>query len=85
MWSPSGDTRRPSVIFESVDMLCPGSFNRSHIADYIYDFCPLPDPDVGPSVIVHDDEHTSFHAGVCGRQFVLCLFGECPDGCTIMT
>ena len=28
-------------------MLCPGSFHFSHIADYIYDFCPLPDPDVG--------------------------------------
>ena len=37
---------------EAVDMLCPGSFHFSHIADYIYDFCPLPDPDVGQFISV---------------------------------
>ena len=25
------------------------------------DFCPLPVPDIGPSVFVCDVEHTSFH------------------------
>ena len=38
-----------------------GPFHFSHIADYIYDFCPLPDPDVGLSILVCDVEHTSFH------------------------
>ena len=28
-------------------------------------------------------EHTSFHFGLCGRKFVLCLFGQCPCLCTI--
>ena len=44
LWSPSGNTRGPSVVFEAVDMPWPGPFNFSHIADNIYDFCPLPDP-----------------------------------------
>ena len=26
---------------------------------------------------------TSFHFGLCGRKFVLCLFGQCPGLCTI--
>ena len=41
-------------------MPCPGPFHLSHIADYVYDFCPLPDPDVGLSILVCDVEHTSF-------------------------
>ena len=28
-------------------MLCPGPFHFPHIADSIYDFCLLTDPDVG--------------------------------------
>ena len=40
IWSPSGDTRGPSVIFEAVDMPCSGPLHFSHNADYIYDFCP---------------------------------------------
>ena len=56
----------------------PGLFNLSYSVDYIYDFCPLPDPDVGLSIFVCDVEHTSFHFGMCGRKFVLCLFGQCP-------
>ena len=28
-------------------------------------------------------EHTSFHFGLCGRKFVLCLLGHCPGLCTI--
>ena len=46
VWSPSGDMRDPSVVFELVDVPCTGPLNLSHIADYIYDLCPLPDPDV---------------------------------------
>ena len=42
IWYPSGNTRGPSVVFEAVDMPCPGPFHFSHIADNIYDFCPLP-------------------------------------------
>ena len=64
-------------------MPCPRPFHFSRIADYIYDFCLLPDPDVGLSVLVCDAEHTSFHFGLCGRKFVLCLFGQCPGLCTI--
>ena len=26
---------------------------------------------------------TSFHFGLCGLKFVLCLFGQCPGLCTI--
>ena len=59
-------------------MPCPGPFPFSYIADYIYDFGLLPDSDVGISIFVCDVEHTSFHFGLCGRKFVLCLFGQCP-------
>ena len=83
-WSPSGDTRGPSVAFEAVGVLYPGPFHFSHIANYIYDFCPLPDPDVGLSIIVCDVEHTSFDVGLCGRKFVLCLFNQCPCLCTLI-
>ena len=76
-------TRGPSVIFEAVDMPCPGPFHFSHSVDYIYECCPLPDPDVDPSIFECDVEHTSFHFGMCGRKFVLCLFGQCPGLCTI--
>ena len=37
------------------------------------DFCPLPDPDVGPSVLICDVELTCFHFGLCGHKFVMCL------------
>ena len=47
-------------MFEAVDMPCPGPFHIFHIADYIYDLCPLLDPDVGLSILVCDVEHTSF-------------------------
>ena len=46
-------------------MPCPRPFHFSHIADYIYDFCLLPDLDVGLSIHVCDVEHTSFHFGLC--------------------
>ena len=75
--------RGPSVVFEAVDIHCPGPFHFSYSVDYIYDFCLLPDPDVGLYIFVCDVEHTSFHFGLCGRKFVLCLFGQCPGLCTI--
>ena len=53
-------------------MPCVGPLLSSHIAGYVYDFCPLPDPDVRPSVLVCGVEHKSFHVGVCGCKFVLC-------------
>ena len=53
IWSPSGDARDPSVVAAlTVNMPCPGPFHFSHSVDYIYEFCPLPDPDVGPSIFV---------------------------------
>ena len=66
-------------------LICPAQehFIFSHSVDYIYEFCPLPDPDVGPSIFVCDVEHTSFHFGLCGRKFVLYLFGQCPGLCAI--
>ena len=57
-------------------MPCPGPFHFSHIADHVCGFCPLPDTDVGPTVLVCDAEHTSFHFGHCGRKYVLCLFDQ---------
>ena len=83
IWSPSGGTRGPSVVFEAVDMPCPGPSHFPHSVHYICDFCPLPDPDVGPSIFVCTVEHTSFNVSLCGRMFVLCLFGQCPGLCTM--
>ena len=42
IWYPSGDARGPPVIFEAVDMPCPGPFHFPLRVDYIYEFCPLP-------------------------------------------
>ena len=67
VWSPSGDTRGPSVVFEAVDVSCPGPLHFSHIADVYELNCPLPDPHVCASILVRGVEHTSFH-------FVLCKF-----------
>ena len=67
--------RGPLVVFDAVDVLSRTiKFHFSHIADYIYDFCPLPDPDVRISILVCEVDHTSFHFGLCGRKFVLCQF-----------
>ena len=52
--SPNGDTRCPS---SSRQLICPAFF--SHIADYVYDFYPISNSDVGHSVLVCDVEHTS--------------------------
>ena len=35
IWSPSGDARGPSVVFEALDMPCPGPFHFSHSVDYM--------------------------------------------------
>ena len=40
---PIGDTRCSSVVFEAVDVPCPGPLHFSNVADYIYDVCPLSD------------------------------------------
>ena len=60
-------------------LICPAQvhFIFSHIADYIYDSCPFPNPDVGFSILVYNVEHTSFHFDQCARKFVLCLFSQC--------
>ena len=52
-------------------MPCPGPFHFSYSVDYIYDFCPLPDPDVGLSIFVCDVEHTSFHF-FCAAASLFC-------------
>ena len=33
-----GDARGPSVVFEEINMPCPGPFHFSHSVDYIYEF-----------------------------------------------
>ena len=66
-------------------MPCPRPFHFSHRVYIISMTCVLPDPDVGPSIFGCDVEHTSFHFGLCGRKFVLCLFGQWPGLCTIMS
>ena len=33
-------------------MPCPGPFHFSYSVDYVNDFCPLPDPDVGLYIFV---------------------------------
>ena len=88
MWSPSHDTRGPSVVFEAVDMPCAGLFNFYHRVHCIYiqymtSVLSLTHNYVGPSIFVCDVEHTYFHFGLCGRKFVMCLFGQCQGFCTI--
>ena len=41
-------------------MPCSGPFHFPHIADYVYDFCPLPDPDVDLSILACGVEHTIY-------------------------
>ena len=43
--------------------------------------CFLTHMNIGLSI--YDVEHTSFHLGLCGCKFILCLFGQCPGLCTI--
>ena len=79
------DTRSPSVIFEAVDVPCRGPLHFFLTLLIVsMTFCPLPDPDVGLSVLVCDVEHTSFYFGLRGRKFVMCLSGESLGLCTII-
>ena len=73
LWSPSDDTRGPSVVFEAVDMPCPGPFHFSHSVDYIYEFCSLPDPDVGPSIYVMLSIPLSILVCAAASLFCACL------------
>ena len=73
LWSPSGDMRGPPVYFEVVDVLCSGKLHFSHIADYVYEFCLLSDPDIGTSILVCDVEHTPLRFGRHSRKFVPCM------------
>ena len=57
---------------EAVDMLCPGTLHFSHVADYIYDFCPLPDPNVFPSVFIVFDVSVFLSILVCAAV-VICV------------
>ena len=41
-------------------MLCPGPSHCSHIADYVYNVCPLPDPDG----VLWKQVVTVWHAGI---------------------
>ena len=69
IWSPSGDTRGPSVVFEAVDVPCPGPFHFSHSVHYIYECCPLTDPDVDISMFVCA---YFFPCWVCAAASLLC-------------
>ena len=65
-------------------LVCPAQDHFVFLTVYIISMiCPLPDPDVGPSIFACDVEHTSFHFGLCGHKFVMCLFGQFPGLCTI--
>ena len=66
----TGDVHRSSLR----RLICSGSFHFIHIADYVYDFCSLPDPDVGLSILVCDVQHTSFHFAPCRFPGKLLLF-----------
>ena len=56
-------------------MPCPGPFHCSHSVDYIYDFCPLPDPDVGLSILVCDVEHSILLSIlVCAAASLFCAY-----------
>ena len=71
IWSPSGDTRGPSVDFEAIDMPCSEPLHFSHIADY--DFCPIFDPDVGLSLLVCDVEQVNL-TGFKDRHYTIIFF-----------
>ena len=45
------------------------------LIDYVYDFCHLADPDVGPTVLLRDVDHM-FPCWSVRPQVCLFLFGE---------
>ena len=53
-------------------LICPAQdhfiFLSVLIIKSIYDFCPLPDPDVGLSIFICDVDHTSFHFPLFGSD-----------------
>ena len=51
-------------------MSCLGRLHVSHIANHVYDFCPITKPDVD------SDQHRA-QAYICAAIF-LCAFGESP-------
>ena len=51
-------------------------FSHCRLHLIISDFCPLPDPDVGVSILVCDIEHTSFHFW-CVRPQVCLVSVKC--------
>ena len=56
-------------------MPCPEPLNVhfSHIDNYIYDFCPLADPDVGLSIFVCDVKLLSILVCAAASLFGACL------------
>ena len=47
-----------TTVLKKVDVPFPVPLHCPHDADSVCDFCPLPNPDVGPSVLVCDVKHT---------------------------
>ena len=80
IWSPSGYARGPSVVFEAVDMPCPGPFHFSHSVDYIYELCPLLSLQADGKVAFEDIPVFGVHRPACHDSslylFVLVLFLE---------
>ena len=68
IWSPSQSVAHRLSLRR---LIC--SFNFSHSVHYIYDSCPLPDPDVGPSILVCDVEHLSILVCAASSLFCACL------------
>ena len=97
IWSPSGDTRGASVVFEAVDMPCPGHLifltvyiisTRvvSHLARDTPNITWVvsrlpPPPPPGPQWHRLNSKFIGFKVHTRGRKFVLCLFGQCRLAC----
>ena len=66
-------------------LICPAQDHFIFLTVYIISmtFVLSLTQNVGPSTFVCDVEHTSFHFGLCCREFVLCLFGQGLGLCTI--
>ena len=87
IWSPSGNTRGPSDVFEAVDMPCPRPFHLSYSVDYIYMTLALSLTQmlVFLSLYVMSSILLSILVCAAGRKFVMRLFGQCQGICTIMS
>ena len=73
MWPPSGDMRGPSVVFEEVDVHCTGPLIFCHIANHVYVYICLPDPDVGPADLVCDVEQSRMDRTIYSKVSNVCL------------